>query len=301
MAGRRAPGRPVRPGTGCPARWPPPRTARAGRWCGRGWRSHRRPGRTRQLSSRRARATSSPGSGARTSVPVAAGAASMRFTKRSVTCSTSRAARSDDLRRTAVVGGQVDPAQARQARREVEDPRARPPAARRRWSGRRHPPGRCRGVSPASSSASSSCVRSRSCDSSTSSTRAARRQSASDGRDRCAGPAARRPRGRPCRSSRRRPALPDMQRRPHGYAARSGGGPRSGSSVRRVNASSRMRIVGRRQRAARELLDDRARSASRVTSTPRRAGSAGPARGTCAPGRCRVPRPGLQRRVEPLP
>ena len=43
--------------------------------------------------SRRARATSSPGSGARTRAPVASGAASMRLTKRSVTCSTSRAAR----------------------------------------------------------------------------------------------------------------------------------------------------------------------------------------------------------------
>ncbi len=71
-----------------------PRTGRARRWCGQGWLVTAPCGARHSRSRRRARATSSPGSGRRNSRPLAEGAARMVLANRSRLRSTRRTARS---------------------------------------------------------------------------------------------------------------------------------------------------------------------------------------------------------------
>ena len=158
------------------------------------------------------RTRSSAASGARTSRPVALGPGEdpLREPLAVVLDEPDRAL--DDRPRAPVVRLEVDPPQARQRRPRGRGPVARRRAASRRSTGRRRPRGTRRSPGAASSSASSSWVRSRSCASSTSS-RAQRAAPARPARARRPGGA--RARGRRGRRSRRRraPRSPARRRR----------------------------------------------------------------------------------------
>ena len=162
-----------------------------------------------------------------------------------------------------------------QAGRQARARAARPRGARRRWSGRRPRRGRCPAASPASSRASSSCARSRSWASSTKSTAARSRQRDSRPASRCrvGRPAPRGRRGRWRRGWRAQPGTP---RTPACVATSPGGGPRSGSSLRRVNASSSQRSAVRERGPPASSTRSAARSTMRPTSTPASARMARP-------------------------
>ena len=128
---------------------------------------------SQRASSRRARASSSPGSGARMSCAARRRAGADLLGETLAVELDQAHGTLDDGPRTAVVRHEVDARAGRAARPPDPARGARPPGARRRSSGRRRRRGRCRAARPASSRASSSWLRSTSWTSSTSSVRAA--------------------------------------------------------------------------------------------------------------------------------